>query len=693
ALEYRPRMPLRLAGHDIRRVVVSRDRQRLALAGPANAATMTLQPCTTLLQLSGYSSRSLPRLRQIYEPYGIEPIIGPMPSQIIGISSTKTGVTPPFKPGGAIGVQLVSGDMDQTAVGTITFRWGNRVLAFGHPMFGQGPASLPIASAYVHEIFPSYMRSFKLASPVKIVGALQQDTQFAIGGTVGMTADMIPMKIDLRDQSRQIARTYRVRVMKDPVLTPQLIAIVAAEAMETTLGLASDKMVRVGLRMEIDGAEPIVRHNYLYANGVVTGAGLLDLGQSLAITQMNEFARGSIRKVHLDVAVEPVRKTARIKQIVANRNKVKPGETVQVSVLLEPIEQPDTTFTHTFNFTVPAEAPNGELRIAAGAAADYWPLQVRVGGPPPQPTNLKELVTAWGQVGAVNQLLVVASTERDFLKVDRQKVPNPPAAWSRLVRAARSTAIGAYNEIETRRATTDFALFGAQFLSVPIEDTKKRATKTPATPVPTPKAGGSEGSSSTENPPLPDVGGGDTPGSDTPDDGESIRSTTLDFERLLTTAPFLKQIKLLQQAAVNQTGESTPLQDSPAPPLPGREEPAPPITPATPAGPTTAPTPKATPAPTPMPTPVPDSKTLGRPAQSWVQQGISDFLSGDFERTLVTNDGRIRPAPPLQLLATTAETFVWSIAADTNGNTYLGTGNKARIIRIDAGGKQSTFYD
>ncbi len=77
-----------------------------------------------------------------------------------------------------------------------------------------------------------------------------------------------------------------------------------------------------------------------------------------------------------------------------------------------------------------------------------------------------------------------------------------------------------------------------------------------------------------------------------------------------------------------------------------------------------------------MPSPTPDSKSLARPALSWVQEGTADFLEGDFKGAFVTNEGQVRMAPPSQQIATTDQPFVWSIAADTRGNTYLGTGQR-----------------
>lgn len=88
---YTPRQPLKLAGRSIKRVEISRDTKRVALRDGANGATMTLKPVTTLLQVGGFSESSMPRLRKIFEPYGVQPIMG--------IPSKKSGVKANLAPG------------------------------------------------------------------------------------------------------------------------------------------------------------------------------------------------------------------------------------------------------------------------------------------------------------------------------------------------------------------------------------------------------------------------------------------------------------------------------------------------------------------------------------------------------------------------------------------------------------------
>lgn len=704
AVAYKPSQPLKIAGKNIARVEVSRDPERLALRDGQNGATMTMRPVNTLLQVSGFSEKSLPRLREMFEPYQISPVIGP--------SSKKTGVVAPFTPGAAMGVQLVSGDMDQTAVGTLTFRYGDRILAFGHPMFGQGASSLPLTSAYVHEIFPSYQRSFKLASAIDVVGAVQQDTQYAVGGTVRAKADTIPMTVAVRDDSRNINRTYRVQVMKDPVLTPQLIVMVASEAIETKLGLTSDKMVRVQMRMDIDNAPSIVRRNLLYSNDVVSKAALTDLAQSLMISQMNEFARGSVKRVDLSVDVADGREIAIIKAMTANKNKLKAGESVQVTVVMEMLARPNETVSRTFDFSVPEDAPDGVMRLAAAASVNYWPLQIRVGGAPPTPANLGELVNAWNKVGSFNELMVQGSTPRQYLQVGDQKVSNPPPAWAALMRGVRATSIGSYNEVEVRKATMPFVIDGAQFLNIPVESKNStgQAAATTITPEKTtpqnPPATTAEGTD--QVPPLPGIGDGNANEDGDDDDEETIPASKrgqlsvpslltfdkprnwkwsqLDTQAWRSLGTAADSIHLAEQAKEKEP----PKRDSGERPITG-----------TAPNPTPAPTPTPSPAPTPTPTPTPTpspvfGKSIGRPSLAWTQTGASDFLRGKVENALITNTGEIHVAPPVKQIASTNQPFIWSIAADDAGNAYLGTGlstgNKAQILKVDASGAQSTFW-
>ncbi|MBD3348186.1 MAG: hypothetical protein GF400_03185, partial [Candidatus Eisenbacteria bacterium] len=81
-----------------------------------------------------------------------------------GISAGGEGKAGELVPGSSVGVRFVGGDMNWTAVGTLTHVEDGRVLAFGHPVFGAGAVELPLVGAHVHAVLPLVSVSFKYAS-------------------------------------------------------------------------------------------------------------------------------------------------------------------------------------------------------------------------------------------------------------------------------------------------------------------------------------------------------------------------------------------------------------------------------------------------------------------------------------------------------------------------------------------------
>ena len=50
-------------------------------------------------------------------------------------------------PGDAVGVGLLTGDFELGATGTVTHVDGDRVYAFGHPLYNLGPTEFPMTRA------------------------------------------------------------------------------------------------------------------------------------------------------------------------------------------------------------------------------------------------------------------------------------------------------------------------------------------------------------------------------------------------------------------------------------------------------------------------------------------------------------------------------------------------------------------
>ena len=72
---------------------------------------------------------------------------------------------------------------------------------------------------------------------------------------------------------------------------------------------------------------------------------------------------------------------------------------------------------------------------------------------------------------------------------------------------------------------------------------------------------------------------------------------------------------------------------------------------------------------------------------AWEMNTFQDFSKARFENCSLSRDGRVTLAPKLDLLFSSEQTVVWSVAQAPNGDTYLGTGHKGRLYRVDKAGR------
>ena len=146
--------------------------------------------------------------------------------------------------GTSVSMQLTRGDYSLAAAGTVTFRDGNKIYAFGHPFLSLGSSDLPMSESHVITVVPNINNSFKLAVPDAMVGSMTQDRATGVYGSLGRAPKMIPVKINVRT-SRGQTETLNFEVVKDDFLTPLLLNITVFNTI-----VAQE---RVGVRDRVSG--------------------------------------------------------------------------------------------------------------------------------------------------------------------------------------------------------------------------------------------------------------------------------------------------------------------------------------------------------------------------------------------------------------------------------------------------------
>jgi hypothetical protein len=150
-------------------------------------------PVSTPLLMSGVSERASTQLEPLFRDSGF----APLPVQTSGgMRPDESGYK--LEPGSPISVQLARGDVTIAGVGTVTEIDGDKVLAFGHQLLGQGNVSFAFAPAFISYIVPSSVVPFKLADNGQtLLGTITQDRPAAIAGTLGSTPSFLPITLTL----------------------------------------------------------------------------------------------------------------------------------------------------------------------------------------------------------------------------------------------------------------------------------------------------------------------------------------------------------------------------------------------------------------------------------------------------------------------------------------------------------------
>ncbi|HMJ26617.1 MAG TPA: SpoIVB peptidase S55 domain-containing protein, partial [Pyrinomonadaceae bacterium] len=189
-----------------------------------------IQQIATPVVFSGISQESLSLFSAELIRSGLLPVSG------VGGSAAITPLEPfdatTLLPGTSVSVQLVRGDYSIAASGTVTYRDGERIYAFGHPFLGLGGSDMPMTESSVVTVIANSYNSFKLAVPGRMVGSISQDRATGVFGELGHAPRMIPVKVNLHT-SRDRVEQFSYEVVSDEFLTPLLVNITVFNTIAT----------------------------------------------------------------------------------------------------------------------------------------------------------------------------------------------------------------------------------------------------------------------------------------------------------------------------------------------------------------------------------------------------------------------------------------------------------------------------
>ena len=76
----------------------------------------------------------------------------------------------------------------------------------------------------------------------------------------------------------------------------------------------------------------------------------------------------------------------------------------------------------------------------------------------------------------------------------------------------------------------------------------------------------------------------------------------------------------------------------------------------------------------------------------WTRSSFEDFEKGTAKGVAISSDGSLELAPAFKPVYTTPSTYIWAIAADSQGNVYAAAGAPARVHRVTPDGQASVVF-
>jgi hypothetical protein len=334
-------------------------------------------------------------------------------------------------PGSAVGVQLVNGDLNLTAIGTVTRVEGDELLAFGHPFLNIGTTAMTMTAAEVHLVMPSLQSSFKLASPAGAIGTVHQDRASGLRGTLGDAAPGVPVTLEMGGPGRP-PQSFAFELVDDPLLTPILLNYVVRNVISSAEKDVGPMTVTLqpGSVILMDDHEPVLLEN-LFSGAIAApfAAGLP--AYVLYLLMNNEFEPAGVEAVNLRLDFEGRRRSARIGDVWADRERVRAGETVRLHLTIRPFRAEPVQAE--LDLELPPETPPGTLVVRVGDGLTLSRLETRDEPVIFAPENLPQLIRLLNHIRSFNRVYANVSTVDEGILVGGTRLPNLPPSVAQVL--------------------------------------------------------------------------------------------------------------------------------------------------------------------------------------------------------------------------------------------------------------------
>ena len=395
-----------------------------------------LKPLNIPLVFSGFSSYAFEQSRSFFSNLGFNPVMSAFSGQ-----SLET-ISPPdltLREGGPVAIQLVSGDLDMSAVGTVTYIDGSKVLAFGHPLYNLGAVDYAMTKAKVITVVPSLISSFKLAVSDSLVGKFTQDRSSGLLGELGKIPRLVPVNIRIMDSDGEL-KEYKIKIVDDKILTPVLLnvsigGIVTTEERaigDLSLGLLGNIYLENGMNIRLEDL-----FSGQFDASVVSLSSLI-AGVVYFLTN-NEFEELGIHRIDLNIRAFEEVKFSFLEKVWLSKYEASPGERIDVKIDYRTFR--GESQREEGSIQVPNLPPGSEFQIVVGDAASMAKIEMsQYRTATFVPRNLSQLIRMLSNLRKNNRIYIKMIASKPGIFLRGEEMSNLPPSMRSMFASPRAAA-------------------------------------------------------------------------------------------------------------------------------------------------------------------------------------------------------------------------------------------------------------
>lgn len=433
-----------------------------AVAAPGSA--QVLMPIATPLSITGVAPEVVSRFAPLFQSWGFTPVAGVSGAAQIGDLKKATAET--LKPGSNIIVPLVRGDYSLSAAGTVTYRDGDRIYAFGHPFLSLGVSEFPMHEGEVVTVMSSQATSFKLSFPTEMVGTISGDRSTGIYGELGKTPKMIPVTINLKT-SLGNRQTYNFDVVTDRFLTPILMQMMVLSTITSTERAIGDSTLQIRGNLKLAGQSDVEFENRLSVSMNSPLAAAFAVSKPISTLFNSGFSDMRLEKITFDIASYDTRNTGRLDRLWINRTEVRPGEKIEIQAFAR--TDSGGEYIERIPVEIPADAPLGQLQIVVGDGASIQAMEPRTGI---SPKSLGQLVRELNKIRKADRLYVKLTRSESGAIINNEELPNLPPSVLATLGSERTSGgyvkTGSSTFFEKELPPAEFVISGQRTLTLTV---------------------------------------------------------------------------------------------------------------------------------------------------------------------------------------------------------------------------------